>query len=320
MPLILFTGYPCSGKTTMAKELMSLLNEKIKSEPSLSKYTITYHSDETLGIEHSDYITSQSERKLRSKITSAVKRDLSKTNIVIVDSLNYIKGFRYQLHCEVKNLSTTFSLIQIMCPYETTIQWNDDKPDFTTKWDHELIDQLIQRYEEPNPQNRWDSPLFPILINTDTMQDHFDNICSAIFKTNKNSKITGNNKNLDPLNNALNKPNSVTILKPANKENFIQVIDSECAKIIKIIMNHIKTMESIGNYSNNSTRIIVSENVTDINDDRCVYVDLPLSNVNLAKLQRLKRQFVALNRVRDMDTDRIMPLFADYLNRYLNDE
>ena len=303
MPLILFTGYPSSGKTTMARRLADLLQQKIDSTPALTskKFSIIYHSDESLGIEHNDYITSQDERKLRSKITSAVKRDLSKSNIVIVDSLNYIKGFRYQLHCEVKNLSTTFCLIQIMCPYETIQKWNKT-------WDPVLLKQLIQRYEEPNPQNRWDAPLFPILATTDSIDDHFNDICNAIFKTSTNSN---GNKNIDPLGNSLNKPNSVTILKPASKANFIQILDSETAKVIKIIMNHLKQMDSMGSsLSAGNTRIIVSEGITDINDERCVYVDLPMSNVNLAKLQRFKRQFVALNKLRDMDQDRICLLYT----------
>lgn len=310
MPLILFSGYPSSGKTTVAKELVSLLNEKLQNDEVLAKknYSVIYHSDQTLGIEHSDYITSKDERKLRSEIISAVKRDLSRNNIVVVDSLNYIKGFRYQLHCEVKNVSTTFCLIYTMCPLDTIKSWN--KAEGHEPWNDELLTQLVQRYEEPNGKNRWDSPLFELLTTQDSIKDSFDNICAAIFHTDVKN-------NRDPLSKALQKPNSATILKPASQSNFIQILDSETSMVVKKIMEHIKIQQSIGG-SSSSARIIVSEN-TDINDDDCCFIDLPSSGVTLPHLQRLKRQFVNLNKLRDMDKSRIVPLFTDYLDKNLND-
>lgn len=309
MPLILFSGYPCTGKTTVAKQLITLLQNRLDNDERFSKkhYNIIYHSDETLGIQHSDYISSKNERKLRSEIISAVKRDLSKNNIVVVDSLNYIKGFRYQLHCEVKNVSTTYCLIHTMCPTDQTIRWNEQQEN---PWDPELLNQLIQRHEEPNASTRWDSPLFPILTTQDSINDYIEDIIMAIFSTSTNSR--------DALSKSLQKPNSATILKPASQSNFIQVLDSETSLVVRTIMNHIKTLQSIGN-SNGSTRVIVSEGITDINDENCFYVDLPTIAITLPHLQRLKRQFVNLNKLRDMDKARIVPLFADYLNKNLND-
>lgn len=311
MPLILFTGYPCSGKTTIANELISMLKEKLLNDETLSKknYNVIYHSDQSLGIRHSDYISSKDEKKLRSEIISAVKRDLSKNNIVIVDSLNYIKGFRYQLHCEVKNIATTYCLIQTMCPIETIhkLNYNDNH----SPWDPELLTQLIQRYEEPNPQSRWDSPLFPILTTQDSIKDQIDDIFTAIFQTSsKNSR--------DPLSKSLQSPNSATTLKPASQSNFIQVLDSETSIVVKKLMDHVKMLQSIGN-SLSLTRVIVSEGITDINDENCSYIDLPPSGVTLSQLQRLKRQFVNLNKLRDMEKSRIVPLFANYLNKNLNE-
>ena len=36
-----------------------------------------------------------------------MKRALGRDTIVVADGLNYIKGYRYQLYCEAKGLSTT---------------------------------------------------------------------------------------------------------------------------------------------------------------------------------------------------------------------
>jgi protein KTI12 len=44
---------------------------------------------------------------------SAVKRLLSRDDIVIADGLNYIKGFRYQLYCEAKALQTPSCVVRL---------------------------------------------------------------------------------------------------------------------------------------------------------------------------------------------------------------
>lgn len=47
-------------------------------------------------------IDSRSEKPARSTIITAVQRNMNKDTVVILDSLNYIKGFRYQLYCAAK--------------------------------------------------------------------------------------------------------------------------------------------------------------------------------------------------------------------------
>ncbi|CUS20654.1 LAQU0S01e11562g1_1 [Lachancea quebecensis] len=309
MPLVLFTGFPSSGKTSKAKELVELLSAKIQQEPELSKYSIVCHSDESLGIQHTDYITSQDERKLRSKIMSAVKRDLSRHKIVVVDSLNYIKGFRYQLHCEVKNLMTTYCLVHVMSPSTNILEWNESTADGRVPWPTDLLNQLIQRYEEPNSQTRWDSPLIPVLASEDSLQNLAEPICKALFPQLYRSD---NDREADKLLNSL-KPNNATILKPATQTNSLQVLDSETTAVVKKVMSALQSNVVAG-----VSRIIVSD-VQDINDERCLYVEMPPQGVTVAQLQRIRRQFVAMNRLRSLEKHRIAPLFVDYLNKNLRD-
>lgn len=166
MPLITFTGLPSSGKTTWAKELQRQLQKKIETAKESNtpghNYNIIYHSDETLGISHDVYRDSNLEKHARGNQMSAVKRDLSRSNFVILDSLAYIKGFRYQLFCEAKGVVTPHCVIQVINPIEKCIEWNESESK-ENKWDQDLVHQLLMRYEEPNGDSRWDSPLFTIL-------------------------------------------------------------------------------------------------------------------------------------------------------------
>ena len=45
-----------------------------------------------------------------------------------------------------------------------------------------------------------------------------------------------------------------------------------------------------------------------------VTISLPMTNLSLPHLQRLRRQFINLNRQHDLKKDRIKHLFVDYLN------
>jgi protein KTI12 len=63
-------------------------------------------NDQTLGVSRSVYHTAKAEKDARAEEYSAVKRVLSRDDIVIADGMNYIKGFRYQLYCEAKALQT----------------------------------------------------------------------------------------------------------------------------------------------------------------------------------------------------------------------
>lgn len=307
MPLILFTGFPCSSKTTYAQNLRELLEAKIAAEPSLANFTVAYHSDETLGITHLSYTDSQSEKSARSKIISVVKRNLSKTCVVILDSLNYIKGLRYQLHCEAKNSSTTYCLIYCMVSLDNMNRWNVNKG--TEKmWNETLIQQLVQRYEEPNPATRWDSPLFSLLAGEDKLDIIEQGIYRAIFPHLYCDSTDRDMKKL--LQNM--RPSGAIMIKPASHVNQVQVLDFETQKVVRQIMEYVKTNVVSGNI-----RVIVSDS-QDVNDPACCFVELVGGHTSMAQLQRIRRQFVQMNKLRNLEKDRIVPLFTEYLNKNLH--
>jgi len=51
------------------------------------------------------------EKNTRSSIKAAVERFLTRDVVVICDSLNYIKGYRYELYCIARALRTTHCVV-----------------------------------------------------------------------------------------------------------------------------------------------------------------------------------------------------------------
>ncbi|KIO02205.1 hypothetical protein M404DRAFT_148529, partial [Pisolithus tinctorius Marx 270] len=63
--------------------------------------------NDTLNIDRSSYNGMYSDRKtsLRNALYSCpVEVNLAQKKLVIVDSLNYIKGFRYQMYCAARGI------------------------------------------------------------------------------------------------------------------------------------------------------------------------------------------------------------------------
>lgn len=282
MPLITFTGLPCSGKTTWAKKLIAELENRIESAQLSNapghNYKIVYHSDETLQINHDSYRESVTEKSARGAQMSAVKRDLSRTSFVILDSLSYIKGFRYQLFCEAKGVVTPHCVIHVVSSLDSCLKRNEET---SNKWDPELIKQLQMRYEEPKEETRWDSPLFTLVSDIDDEKLPVDEIWDALVL-----------KRAPP-------PNAATLVKPTSSNDYLQQLDKETQDVISKVLQHQQLTMGAGGEVKISNDMLIM---------------LPVTNVSTAQLQRIRRTFISLNRMRSIDRDRIAAMFVDYVN------
>ena len=111
MPLIIISGKPCTGKTTFA----TLLVEYLKSR-SNNQVNIELINEESLKINKLDgYKSSSDEKNTRGLIKSATNHKLNSECYVIVDSLNYIKGYRYELYCAARTFRTPHCVVQVCC-------------------------------------------------------------------------------------------------------------------------------------------------------------------------------------------------------------
>ncbi|KAL6049141.1 kti12, chromatin associated [Balamuthia mandrillaris] len=105
MPLVVMCGIPASGKTTRAQELERFLKEQC------GKSTLLIN-EESLHINKKDtYKDNFSEKNTRATLKAAVERHLTREVVVIIDSLNYIKGYRYELYCIARSQRTPHCIV-----------------------------------------------------------------------------------------------------------------------------------------------------------------------------------------------------------------
>uniref|UniRef100_A0A674CVR0 Protein KTI12 homolog n=1 Tax=Salmo trutta TaxID=8032 RepID=A0A674CVR0_SALTR len=198
MPLIVMCGYPCSGKTRRSVELQQYFEQNTERK-------VHNVGDGTLGIEkNAVYADSQNEKNVRGSLRAEAERRINKEDIVILDSLNYIKGYRYELFCLIKHTQTphclTHGLWFCFCFHS--------------------LDALVLRFETPDSRNRWDSPLFTIQ-KEDTLP--FEAISDAIFK-----------RKAPP-------PNQSTQSQPLSSTNFLYELDKVTQDVLMAILNSQKT-------------------------------------------------------------------------------
>ncbi|KAG4302578.1 hypothetical protein PCK1_001162 [Pneumocystis canis] len=167
MPLIIFTGYPSSGKTQRALELKEALKDKIDNHTTSIFTDLMLINDESLGIQKegvlNTIVDATLEKVARATLYSTVERYLNKHTVILLDAMNYIKGFRYQLFCEAKNASTPHCVIHCGTPIDLCRKWNCLRG--SLGYPSHIFEELIIRYEEPNAMTRWDSPLFTVIYS-----------------------------------------------------------------------------------------------------------------------------------------------------------
>lgn len=155
MPLVIISGHPCIGKTRFSQDLKAYLE-------SIHACSVVLINEESLGITPAaGYSSSFTEKSTRGSLKSAVDHNLSSTAWVIVDSLNYIKGFRYELYCLARTIKSTHCCVWLSCDEATSNSWSlarKDVPGGT--YPQDILEDLRRRFEPPNERNRWDRPLF----------------------------------------------------------------------------------------------------------------------------------------------------------------
>ncbi|KAK1832301.1 chromatin associated protein KTI12 [Podospora conica] len=339
MPLIIITGLPTSGKSTRAAQLHAYLAERIAQSPSQPPYRLHLISDETQDISRTVYDLSPSqlpahvrsanasEKDARASLYGAVKRVLSPRDIVVLDGLNYIKGWRYQLYCEAKNMRTPSAVLQVGCSQDqaravnearlrrregatdtnTTTTTEPPPPDSTAEDTAEPYapanwTNLVFRYEEPNPMTRWDSPLFTLVWDDSPEQTRrtFDQLWDVVAGDAK--KVV--------------RPNQSTVQRDKDPGgDYLYVLERETQDIVRGIL------EKQGDEGGGEVSLPRSSGGGGADGEEMLVVELPGKKVGLPQLQRYRRAFVALNRggigleaVGKLAGTRLRESFVGYLN------
>ncbi|CAG9573338.1 unnamed protein product [Danaus chrysippus] len=294
MPLIIICGTPVSGKTIRAKQLKEFFENKHKKQVEIVSED---EAIKKLGYErNSMYLDSQKEKRVRGYLKSEVIRLIGKDGVVILDGSNYIKGFRYELYCASKASKSTQCTIYTIRNHQEAWESNllrmnqnteNKEGDHTSEaYTEEVFNAITKlRFEEPNSNNRWDSPLFTVQLSD---QLNFDEVYSVLFE-----------KKPPP-------PNMSTQNPPLSSANFLYEMDRVTQEISKQILDSKQMNLDVVKFPDYPG---------------CVLETGFIQNINQQKLLRLRRQFLTYAKMTHSNdtTHNIGRYYIQYLNKTLTE-
>lgn len=290
MALVTLCGYPSSGKTRRAHELVALFESKIAAASLPLKVVLI--NDESLNISKSSYGDSRAEKPARATLFSAVTRSLLKDTIVVVDAMNYIKGSRYQMYCNAREVQSRNCTIFVAAPPDSCREWNASKPP-ETAYAEPTLQNLISRFEEPSSSARWDSPLFTI--------PHFD---PPLFDPSLPLGTDAEGIWTAVSTGDLKPRNLATVVAPPSTASYLTQLESTTSTLISTLL----ATQSLSPLSGATQLLLPTSPPVRIT----ITVNKPVS---MPLCQRLKRQFTKLNMhtANELSVERIAQLFAEYL-------
>lgn len=215
MPSLILTGHPCIGKTTFAQ----LLASRALNHPSNTISHVIHIRESTACPDQTKaecYSNSNMEKNTRSSLKAEFDRAVMSCNsngngsttstsstLVILDSLNYIKGYRYELYCISKAAGERHGVVWIMGSESDSVrsgvcstsdelskkrnanrkevqQKKQQIVDHATRvleeisniendgyYDNDkMMNELVLRYEPPDMKNRWENPLYKVNVGS----------------------------------------------------------------------------------------------------------------------------------------------------------
>eukprot|EP00262_Sarcandra_glabra_P005500 TRINITY_DN1714_c0_g3_i1.p1 TRINITY_DN1714_c0_g3~~TRINITY_DN1714_c0_g3_i1.p1 ORF type:complete len:303 (+),score=30.02 TRINITY_DN1714_c0_g3_i1:107-1015(+) len=297
MALVVICGQPCSGKSTAAVCLAGAL-DALETNPTVR---IIDESSLHLGRNQS-YADMTAEKNLRGVLRSQVDRSLSKDNIIIVDSLNSIKGYRYELWCLARAAGIRYCVLYCETEEIHCREWNKlrgEKGEPT--YDDNIFDDLVRRFEKPNRRNRWDTPLYELWPSKDGTKQSSTAIVEAVSYLTK--RVDSKSRDVKVL-----QPTIATQNVRTSEANTLYEMDRATQEVINVIVE--AQSQGLGGPAN---RISLGQQLPTINIQR---------RVGLPELRSLRRTFIKLTGQSSLsgppppsDADSAKRMFAEYLNR-----
>ncbi|GAA5915621.1 hypothetical protein JCM6882_002363 [Rhodosporidiobolus microsporus] len=306
MAMITLAGYPCSGKSTRAQELVSYLERRLadpSTPPQFARLQPVVVNDESLGLAKSVYDDARAEKPARASLFSAVQRNMSKDKIVIVDAMNYIKGSRYQMYCAAREAQARTCTLFVATPPNKCKEWNRSRTG-DLHYAEPTLDNLISRFEEPNSAARWDAPLITVACDDPLLTSRPESAEEGVFGNEAAERIWQaiTEGTLAPANVA-------TQVSQASSTSYLTRLESTTSLLISTLLSR----QSLSPLSG-PTLLVLAAQPSPIR----VEVDIH-KPVTMPQLQRLKRQFTTLNvkTGREFGAETIASMFAEYVQGQL---
>jgi tRNA uridine 5-carbamoylmethylation protein Kti12 len=184
--LIILTGLPASGKSTIAQKLQIELDTTFPDR----KVSIVDPDMIRNALLQGDEFDYRKEALVRKRNLQRVRKLLKKSHIVISDDLNYFSSMRHDLRSIAKDLNVPFFIIYISTPMNVCLNWNKKRgkpiPNNVIKKIQHKFD-YFEKYE-------WDNPdLIIDPSSTENIDQFISKFTNEVKKRISQAKLSDNN-------------------------------------------------------------------------------------------------------------------------------
>lgn len=168
-------GLPSSGKTTISKNVASLLEDK-HGIP-----TMVISSDDFRGMlsYSSKGFKPERETFVKALYDRSIATALDQGFLVISDDLNYYKSMRSDLRQIAKRSGSDYDIVFVDIPVEQAIQWNQKRG---SPIPSSLIEEINQKLDPPKGDYKWDTPIVVVDPSEQSYEEITNSIVSAVLK------------------------------------------------------------------------------------------------------------------------------------------
>ena len=103
------------------------------------------------------------EKQTRGQLKSEVERSTTKQRVTVLDSINGIKGFRYELYCIARGAGVRYCMVHVDASVELCRRRNGAR---AHSYPVDVLEDLLGRFERPDSKFRWEAPLFTLRVDS----------------------------------------------------------------------------------------------------------------------------------------------------------
>ena len=193
--LLIMCGLPSSGKTTISKNVASLLEDK----HGISTMVISSDDFRDMLSYSSKGFKPEREASVKALYEKAIATGLENGFLVISDDLNYYKSMRSELRQIAKRSGSDYDIVFVDTPVEQALKWNQERG---SPIPSSLIEEINQKLDPPKGDYKWDTPLVVVDPSKQSIEEIANAIVSAVLKRLENpirskpKKVVENEKSL----------------------------------------------------------------------------------------------------------------------------
>jgi selenocysteine-specific elongation factor len=162
--LVILCGVPSSGKSTLAKEMAALLENKF------GYMTVVVTSDmfRRMIPTYQYRFEPELEQFVRDATYESVRSGLKNGLLVISDDINYYASIRRHLVRTAQECKVNFAIIHVNTPLKVAIEWNKKRGEPIPS---SLIEEIFYKMDEPGKEYKWDRPFLTVDPSKDGIRE-----------------------------------------------------------------------------------------------------------------------------------------------------